>query len=110
MKKRPLNTDFLFPEMTLGTDNPWLTRRSPCARTTKSNREVSVLELCAGAGGQALGFEWAGHNHVALLELDKNACATLRLNRPQWQIIQEDLNNFDASQFKGVEVVAGGLP
>ncbi|MGH9774176.1 MAG: DNA cytosine methyltransferase [Candidatus Acidiferrales bacterium] len=71
---------------------------------------MRVLELCAGAGGQALGFEQAGLEHVGLVEIDKVACATLSLNRPKWNVIQADLNNFDGSSFRGVDLIAGGLP
>jgi DNA (cytosine-5)-methyltransferase 1 len=71
---------------------------------------ISVLELCAGAGGQACGFEDAGFEHAGLVELDSYACKTLRFNRPQWNVIQEDLNSFDARPFRGVDVVAAGLP
>jgi DNA (cytosine-5)-methyltransferase 1 len=70
----------------------------------------TVLELCAGAGGQALGFEQAGFEHTALVELDGHACRTLRFNRPKWDVRQEDLNDFSAHEFKGVDVVAAGLP
>lgn len=68
------------------------------------------LELCAGAGGQAIGLELAGFEHIGLVENDAHACETLRLNRPNWDVFEEDLNKFDASNFKGVELVAGGLP
>jgi len=74
-------------------------------------KAISVLELCAGAGGQALGFEQAGFDHVGLLELDGHACKTLRFNRPEWNVIEENLNSFDAKPFKGrADVVAAGLP
>jgi DNA (cytosine-5)-methyltransferase 1 len=72
--------------------------------------DISVLELCAGAGGQALGFEEAGYHHVGLVELDSHACRTLRLNRPAWNVIQQDLNDFDATPYRGVDVIAAGLP
>jgi DNA (cytosine-5)-methyltransferase 1 len=72
---------------------------------------LTTLELCAGAGGQALGLEQAGVEHAGLIEIDSHACATLRMNRPQWKVMQEDLLKFtDASSFKGVDIVSGGLP
>ena len=49
------------------------------------------VEMCAGAGGQALGLEKAGFEHSALVELDPAACATLRLNRPTWNVVEQDL-------------------
>ncbi len=71
----------------------------------------TVLELCAGAGGQALGLEMAGFEHVGLIENDKFACQTLRLNRPEWNVIEHDLfETLDLKAFKRVDVVAGGLP
>jgi DNA (cytosine-5)-methyltransferase 1 len=45
-----------------------------------------------------------------LVELDKRACATLRLNGPTWNVINEDLNDFDGAVFKGVDLISGGLP
>jgi DNA (cytosine-5)-methyltransferase 1 len=72
--------------------------------------KLSVLELCAGAGGQALGFEMAGYEHAGLVEWDSHACKTLRYNRPQWDVRNEDLNFFDARSFRGVDVIAAGLP
>ncbi len=49
------------------------------------------VEICAGAGGQALGLEMAGFEHSALVEIEPPACATLRLNRPQWNVVEGDL-------------------
>jgi len=72
-------------------------------------RKLSVLELCAGAGGQALGFEAAGYEHAGLVEWDDYACKTLRYNRPKWDVRKEDLNFFDARSFRGVDFIAAGL-
>ena len=62
-------------------------------------------------GGQALGLEEAGFRHVALVELDRHACDTLKHNRPHWNVVREDLNLFDAAPYAGgVDLLAGGLP
>ena len=75
------------------------------------NSGLSTLELCAGAGGEAVGLEQAGIEHAGLIEIDKHACETLRLNRPEWKVLEKDLFQFtDASAFKGVDIVSGGLP
>ena len=72
---------------------------------------LSTLELCAGAGGQSLGLGHAGIEHSGLIEIDPYACATLRLNRPAWNVLEQDLTALtDASAFKGVDIVSGGLP
>jgi DNA (cytosine-5)-methyltransferase 1 len=111
MKRRDVKTGALFPEL---SENPWLTKPgrrlgSPGKRRASG---LTTLELCAGAGGQALGYEQAGIEHVGLVELDRHACATLRLNRPQWKhlVFEQDLNLFDGSAFKGADIISGGLP
>lgn len=72
---------------------------------------LTSVELCAGAGGQALGLEQAGFEHIGLFEIDHHACNTLKFNRPQWNVVCHDLfESFDYSQFKGVDLLAGGLP
>jgi DNA (cytosine-5)-methyltransferase 1 len=73
-------------------------------------KKLTTLEICAGAGGQALGLEQAGIEHVALVELATHACSTLRLNRPRWNEIQQDIQAFDATPYRGVDIVSGGLP
>jgi DNA (cytosine-5)-methyltransferase 1 len=71
---------------------------------------LTSLEICAGAGGQALGLERAKFDHVALVENDPDACTTLRRNRPHWNTLQWDLNEFSAERFKGVDLLSGGVP
>jgi DNA (cytosine-5)-methyltransferase 1 len=73
-------------------------------------KSLTTLELCAGGGGQALGLEQAGIEHVALVECDGHACQTLRLNRPKWNVIQADIREFDARPYRGIDIVSGGLP
>ena len=73
--------------------------------------EYSVLELFAGAGGLAIGLEKAGLKCVALNEIDKWACETLRKNRPHWNVFEGDIKDFDFTSFKDqVDVVTGGFP
>ncbi len=71
---------------------------------------MDSIEFCAGAGGQALGLEQAGFRHAALVEIEPDFCQTLRLNRPTWQVHAADMNTFDGRPFKGVDLLAGGLP
>ncbi len=73
---------------------------------------LTSVELCAGAGGQAVGLEQAGFDHNALVEIDTHCCATLRANRPHWNVIEDDLRIFKerAATFAGIDLLAGGLP
>lgn len=68
------------------------------------------IEVCAGAGGQALGLEAAGFHHEALVEIDPWAAKTLKLNRPDWSVWECDIASFPAHKYKDVELYAGGLP
>jgi len=76
----------------------------------KSTPNLTCVEICAGAGGQALDLEWAGFEAVAHVEYDRHACATLRLNRPNWNVIEGDVRSFSAKEFKGLDLLAGGVP
>jgi DNA (cytosine-5)-methyltransferase 1 len=70
----------------------------------------TVVEICAGGGGQALGLEAAGFKHTALIELEETACQTLRQNRPGWPVINADVREADGGKFTGVDLLAGGVP
>ncbi|RLZ06529.1 DNA (cytosine-5-)-methyltransferase [Faecalibacter macacae] len=73
--------------------------------------DYAVLELFAGAGGLAIGMEKAGLKCVALNEIDKHACETLRKNRPNWNVLEGDIKNFNFSEYHNkVDVVTGGFP
>ena len=72
-----------------------------------------VVEICAGAGGQSLGLELAGFEHELSVELDQNAAATLRHNRPHWKVAIGDVANpdvWDPAGYVGIDLVAGGVP
>jgi DNA (cytosine-5)-methyltransferase 1 len=73
-------------------------------------RKYSSIELFAGAGGLAIGLEKAGFEAVALNEYDKHACNTLRINRPNWNIIEGDIRNVNFDEFEGIDFVSGGFP
>lgn len=75
----------------------------------KDKTNYRVIELFAGAGGTALGFENAGLKHSLLVEIDKNSVATLKKNKPDWKVTQKDVRNID---FRGMEadIVEGGFP
>ncbi len=79
---------------------------------------MKSLELFTGAGGLALGTHLAGFEHIGLLEWNRDACKTLRLNAaanalPQidgWPVEEADIKLTDFTRFKGVDLVAGGVP
>lgn len=72
---------------------------------------LKSIEICAGAGGQALGLEQAGFDHVALVEIEPPACETLVSNRPNWNIINGDVHSFSAEAYRGtIDLFAGGVP
>lgn len=85
---------------------------------------LTSLEICSGAGGQALGLEKAGFGHAAVVEIDPWAAATLRANRPEWTVVgppegsrkladgqDGDVRVFDAKPYRGqIDLFAGGVP
>ncbi len=71
---------------------------------------LTAIELCAGGGGQLLGLEKAGFESLAAVEIDHDACNTLRLNRPALKVVEGDLREFSAKPYEGVDLLAGGVP
>jgi DNA (cytosine-5)-methyltransferase 1 len=75
--------------------------------------DLEVVEICAGAGGQALGLERAGFVHALAVEIDAAACATLRANRPAWKVAEGDAADpalWRPRDYRGVALLAGGVP
>ena len=92
------NIGFLFEEL-------------PQKPTELPLKQYSSIELFAGAGGLALGLESAGLHNVLLSEINKNACQTLRINRPNWNVVEGDVTKIDFKPYKNeVEVLTGGFP
>ncbi|MFF1476129.1 DNA cytosine methyltransferase [Streptomyces sp. NPDC058301] len=88
---------------------------------TSTESEFTSVEICAGAGGQAVGLHKAGFRHLALIEIDKDACATLRTNvaakKSEWgdcKVIETDLRSFDPDALGlrpgELDLLAGGVP
>ena len=81
------------------------------AAPEKPLRDFGVVELFAGAGGLALGLEKAGLKCRMLNEIDRRACMTLRQNRPDWTVVEQDVGEVDFTPFHGkIDVVTGGFP
>lgn len=75
------------------------------------DRRHTDIELFAGAGGLALGLEQAGFDGLAYVEINGDACETLRRNRSNWNVIEGDVHGIDFRQYDGqVDLVSGGFP
>lgn len=84
---------------------------SMSAEDSISEKDVTAIELFAGAGGAALGLEQAGIKTLMHVEFDKACCETLKANRPEWNVICDDVHNVDFSDYKGkIDIVSGGFP
>lgn len=111
--RHPINNYRMYPKAQLSLfSNLGLPDDKP---EEKSNvlpaKNYSTIELFAGAGGLALGFEKAGLNCVMLNEIDHNASETLRKNRPEWNVVESDVSKIDFSEYKGkIDIVSGGFP
>lgn len=71
---------------------------------------LTSIEVCAGAGGQALGLEQAGFRHLASVEFDRHAVGTLQANRPEWNPVEADLTAWSFPDETAVDLLAGGVP
>ncbi len=72
---------------------------------------LTSLEICAGAGGQALGLSKAGFCHVALVEYEKQYCDALKMNRPEWNVICQNVKDFSGIEYRGkIDLLSGGVP
>lgn len=77
----------------------------------KPLREYAAIELFAGAGGLAIGMEQAGLKCELLNDFDRWACETLKLNRPNWNVVFDDVKNIDFKPYKNtIDVLTGGFP
>ena len=79
----------------------------------RPKKKYSVVELFAGCGGLALGFEEAGLNCLFANDIDRDSCKTLKENRPNWNVVNRDIHEITDNEFKklkGADVVSGGFP
>lgn len=73
--------------------------------------KYTSIEICAGAGGQALGLEMAGFDHQVLVEYEEDYCECLKSNRPQWNVECMDVRQFDGYPYRNkIDLLAGGVP
>ncbi len=87
-------------------------------RGIKAKKDYSCVELFAGAGGLALGLEYAGFHSKGLVEIDRYACQTLRKNRPNWnviekdiiQVVEEGIRNYIDIPVGELDLLSGGYP
>ncbi|MFE5921017.1 DNA cytosine methyltransferase [Streptomyces sp. NPDC056468] len=74
---------------------------------------LTFVDVCSGAGGLALGLEKAGFSPRLLLDMERHACGTLKVNRPHWNVLEADLLDFDPvdhPEVYDVDLLAAGLP
>jgi len=82
-----------------------------CGAFLERKMKYTSIEICAGAGGQALGLEMAGFDHVALVEYERDYCQCLMSNRPHWNVMCMDVRQFSGLPYRGkIDLLAGGVP
>lgn len=94
----------------LSTAGPSTSPRNPVNDDALNNLLGKEHPIRCVRADAALGLEVAGFRHRALVELDSHSVKTLRLNRPEWHVIEADLHAWDPSECKGADLVAAGLP
>lgn len=95
-----------FPEILTMLNNSWAEESR-----VEPKRTFTSIELFAGGGGLALGLHKAGFKHLLLNEFDKDACATLQKNMPDWNVVQGDIHDVDFTSYFGkVDLLTGGFP
>ncbi len=114
---------WLIPDITKKPDDPRRIRKNMQKQFVNivypiKEKKFTTIELFAGAGGLALGVEEAGFNTIGLIEFDRDACDTLKKNRPDWRVICDDIANIsklDLEDFFGIkkgklDLLSGGAP
>ncbi|WP_330290704.1 DNA cytosine methyltransferase [Streptomyces sp. NBC_00576] len=85
----------------------------PASAPVVESRRFRSVEICAGAGAQALGLERAGFDPVLLVDSKADACFTIDLNRPAWDVVCMDVVQFHPNMRQetlGIDLLSGGLP
>lgn len=95
----------MFPQIKNMLNSNW-----DAEQNVEPVKRFTSIELFAGAGGMAIGLEKAGFNTQLLNEIDKSACATLRTNRPNWNVIEGDVSEVSFTDYKDIDLMAGGFP
>lgn len=105
---------FIYDDLRYTTDPPIATTHSspnpPLEQFTASNHGIPIVSFFAGAGGLDLGFTAAGFQHVAAIEINPLCCQTLRVNRPDWQIIGPPLHRGDIRDRDTISALLQSLP
>ncbi|MBE0506974.1 MAG: DNA (cytosine-5-)-methyltransferase [Marinospirillum sp.] len=104
--KIDINNLLEFKEINSMVESNWDEEHS-----IKPIKEFKMVELFAGGGGLAIGMEQAGLKSIFLNEIDKDACNTLRHNRPEWNVVEGDISNINFKEINHeVDVLTGGFP
>ncbi|ARN78565.1 DNA (cytosine-5-)-methyltransferase [Nonlabens spongiae] len=109
--REPSSNYRVYSKEQLESFSPFESKEQLVSNYVEPNNDYQVLELFAGAGGFAIGMEKAGLKCMALNEVDKWACQTLRKNRPNWNVLEGDIRDFSFKKYRGqVDLVTGGFP